>query len=100
MIRFTTTKSMKTCSQFNEVRRFATVAIPVVAAGGVYVAYKVGKAAYEWTDGMLEDLKALRHVAASLQNQAAFVTGQEDEPVMGFTESVILTALNLLGLGK
>lgn len=84
----------------NEVRKFLFVAAPMVAAGGVYVAYKVGKAAYEWTDGILEDLKGIRNITAPLENQAAFFSGEEDEPVMGLTESVILTVLNLIGIGK
>ena len=37
----------------NEVRKFLFVAAPIVAAGGVYVAYRTGQAAYGWVDEKL-----------------------------------------------
>ena len=84
----------------NEVRAAASVAIPIVLAGGVYVAWKAGKSVYNWTDGVLDDLEGFKKAAAPIQNQAAFVAGEEDAPVMGLTESVVLTVLNFLGFGK
>jgi hypothetical protein len=43
--------------QFNEVRKFATVAVPLVAAGGVYVAYRIGQSAYGWVGENEEAIK-------------------------------------------
>jgi len=34
----------------NEVRKVATIAVPAVAGAGVYVAYKIGQAAYGWVE--------------------------------------------------
>ena len=34
----------------NEMRKFLFVATPIAAFGAVYVAYKIGQAAYEWVD--------------------------------------------------
>jgi hypothetical protein len=42
---------------FNDIRKIASIAVPAVAAGGVYVAYKIGKAAYGWVDDTWDDLK-------------------------------------------
>jgi len=41
----------------NEVRKFLFVAAPMVAAGGVYVAYRIGQAAYGWVDENAEAIK-------------------------------------------
>jgi hypothetical protein len=84
----------------NQIRSYGIAAIPVVLAGGVYVAWKVGKSAYGWLDTLKDDIDGFRNSMAPVQQNIPAIIDPEQTPTMGFAESVILTFVNLFGLGK
>ena len=81
----------------NTIRAYGIAAIPVVLAGGVYVAWKVGKSAYGWLDTIKDDIDGFRNSTAPLANIPKI--GQGEVGTMGFGESIIQTFVNILGLG-
>ncbi len=88
-----------TAQTVNQIRAFGIAAIPAVLAGGVYVAWKIGKSAYGWIDTLAEDWAGFKGTLAPLDNIENIVDGDET-PTMGFAESIIQTFVNLLGLGS
>ena len=89
----------ETLQTVQQVRTAATIALPVVGAGAVYVAWKVGKSAYGWLDTLKDDIEGFRESFAPVENIPAIID-PEQTPTMGFAESIILTIVNIFGLGK
>jgi len=81
----------------NQIRSYGIAAIPVVLAGGVYVAWKVGKSAYGWIDTLAEDWEGFTGTLKPMGNIENIVDGDKT-PTMGFAESIIQTFVNILGL--
>ena len=90
----------ETLATVQQVRTAATIALPVVGAGAVYVAWKVGKSAYGWLDTLKDDIDGFRKSMAPVQQNIPAIIDPEQTPTMGFAESVILTFVNIFGLGK
>ena len=95
----------QTLTALNDVRKVSMIVTPVVAAGGIYVAYKVGKAAFGWVGTLTDDLEELRNTIKPVELQAEYISNignntGESPPPMGLTEPVILTVLNIFGLGR
>lgn len=87
----------ETLATVQQVRTAATIALPVVGAGAVYVAWKVGKSAYGWIDTLAEDWEGFTGTLKPMGNIENTVDGDKT-PTMGFAESIIQTFVNILGL--
>ena len=89
----------ETLQTVQQIKTFATVAVPVVGAGAVYVAWKVGKSAYGWLDTLKDDIDGFRTTLAPVENIENIVDPTKT-PTMGFAESIIQTFVNIFGLGS
>jgi hypothetical protein len=83
----------------NQIRSYGIAAIPVVLAGGVYVAWKIGKSAYGWIDSLKDDIDGFRGTLAPMEN-IENIADPNRTPTMGFGESIIQTVVNIFGLGS